>query len=85
MAPRKRSFPPVEIVLTEEEIETILRETLRPPEAPAPSPAAPPAAPVDQHWHPGTRSPGAVGDAIRMLLDATTLDRAKRPRLPGGM
>jgi len=95
MAPRKQSAPPVEIVLTEADLDAIIRESLgrpRPEPAPEPAPggtgtardsfAAPPA--VAAGWSRGPEAPGAVGDAIRMILEATTLDRGRRPRLPGG-
>jgi hypothetical protein len=90
MAPRKRPAAPVEIVLSEEDLAAIIRETVAGLAAgggavPAPAPAPPaPAPPPDRAWSLGVRSPGAVGDAIRMILDATTLDRGKRMKIPGG-
>jgi hypothetical protein len=86
MAPRKRTAAPVDIVLTEEELDAIIRESLGRPQpdrephdagtgnASYPSPAA------ERPWNQGVPAPGAVGDAIRRLLEATTLERAKRPR-----
>jgi len=91
MTRRKQTAPPVEIVLTEEELADIIRETTRvdPPSPPVPPPPGP--GPVnlgpgfamaqpfaDPAFSLGVRSPGAVGDAIRMILEATTLDRGKR-------
>ena len=103
MAPRRRTARPVEIVLTEEDLAAIIRETVGPVPKP-PSPAGPPPevrgprgepfaipagvatggpadapfSPIgDAVWRLGVRSPGAVGDAIRMILEATTLDRGR--------
>lgn len=98
MAPRKRTAAPVDIVLTEEELDAIIRESLghprtdrepaeagaeRAPVPPSPASFLPPAS--ERPWSqgvpaPGAPGPGAVGDAIRRILEATTLERAKRPR-----
>ncbi len=92
MAPRRRIDPPVDIVLTEEDLAAIIRETVGGPPAAVAAPAPPGAgfslpAPqptgADRAWSLGVRSPGAVGDAIRRILEATTLDRGRRPRVPG--
>lgn len=93
MAPRRRADRPpeplVDIVLTEEDLAAIIRETVgsRPPAsgaAGAPGFAPPSPTPADRAFGLGVRSPGAVGDAIRRILEATTLDRGRRMRLPGG-
>lgn len=92
MARARRSDPPVDIVLTEEDLAVIIRESgegraaggwsfaAGPPAAPSPSPLP---APGERAWNIGASSPGAVGEAIRMILDATTLGRGKRMKAPG--
>jgi hypothetical protein len=71
--------PPVEIVLTEEELAAIIRETTVRSARPAPPGTASPGPGfADPAFSLGVRSPGAVGDAIRMILEATTLDRGRR-------
>ena len=92
MAPRKRTLPPVEIVLTEEDLAAVIRETRAapgpsfvPPE-PLEAPPLPPLPAVPEHPRSlGEVGPGAVGDAIRMILEATTIERGRRLRFPGGL